>query len=103
MCGQGQHHHGHHGECGCHGGGHGEHHEGCECGGHHGQGCECGCHEGRYGDECGCHEGDIEIHFGRRFVTRAERIAGLEAYLKDLQAEAKGVEERIAEMQAVGA
>jgi len=36
-------------------------------------------------------------------VTRAERIAQLEAYLKDLEAEAKGVEQRLAEMKAASA
>ena len=34
----------------------------------------------------------------RRFPTREETIAQLEEYLKNLQAEAKGVEERIAEL-----
>ena len=99
MCGHGKHHqgdHGHHGECDCHGGSHGEHHEEC--------GCDCNCHAEQE-CECGCHEGSesTEIHFERRFATRAERIAQLEAYLKDLQTEAKAVEERIAEMTAVGA
>ena len=111
MCGQGR---GHHGECDCHGGRHEEHHEeqGCDCGSHaklegqcdcHGGGC--GEHQGRRESECGCHEGSesTEIHFERRFATRAERIAQLEAYLKDLQTEAQAVEERIAEMKAVGA
>jgi len=36
----------------------------------------------------------------RQFFTREERIASLEGYLKQLQAEAKGVEERIAALQA---
>jgi len=40
--------------------------------------------------------------FGRRFPTREERIAWLEEYLKELQAEVKAVEERIAEMKAAG-
>ena len=111
MCGQGKHHHG---ECDCHGGRHGEHHEenGCDCHRHAEHECNCGCHEGecdkhqdRRESECGCHEGSesMETHFERRFVTRAERIAQMEAYLKDLQTEAKAVEERIAEMKAVGA
>lgn len=93
MCGQGR---GHHGECDCHGGSHGEHHEehGCNCNCHAGHECECGCHEGSE---------STEIHFERRFETRAERIAQMEAYLKDLQTEAKAVEERIAEIKAVGA
>jgi hypothetical protein len=42
------------------------------------------------------------MRFGRRFPTRDERIARLEEYLKDLQAEAKAVEEHIAELKAVG-
>jgi len=35
----------------------------------------------------------------RRFFTKEEVIAQLEEYLKRLQAEAKGVEERIAELK----
>ncbi len=35
----------------------------------------------------------------RRFLTREEVIAQLEEYLKNLQAEARGVEERIAELR----
>ena len=35
----------------------------------------------------------------RRFPTREETIGRLEEYLKQLQAEAKGVEERIAELK----
>ncbi len=104
MCGQDQRHQGHHGECACHESRHEEHHEGCECSCHQEPECECGCHEGRHACECGCHEDNgSEIRFERRFVSRAERIAHLEAYLTDLQAEAKGVEERIAEMNAVSA
>ena len=102
MCGHDKHHHG---ECGCHEGRHGGHHEGSDCECHKEPECEHGCHEGRHERGCGCHEGSESagIHFERRFVTRAERIAQLEAYLKDLQTEAKAVEERIAEMKAVGA
>jgi hypothetical protein len=107
MCGHGRHHQGdlgHHGDCGCHEGRHGRHHEGCECGSHQEHACECGCHENRHECECDCHEGgSSEIHFRRQFTTRAERIAQLEQYLTDLQAEAKAVEERIAEMKAVSA
>lgn len=68
----------------------------CGCGHHHGQGQGhghghgCGC-----GDESGHHGG-----FGRRFLTREERISNLEEYLHALQAEAKAVEEHIAEMKA---
>jgi hypothetical protein len=42
------------------------------------------------------------MHFRRRFLTREERIARLEEYLKALQAEVKAVEEAIAEMKAAG-
>ena len=35
----------------------------------------------------------------RRFISRDEIISRLEEYLKNLQAEAKGVEERIAELK----
>ncbi len=95
-------------DCGCehHGIHHGEQHEDraeghgrdCGCGGHGGHGmhkawhyhggCSCGCHN---------HEG---IGFRRRFIPREEIIARLEEYLKQLHAEAKGVEERIAELKA---
>lgn len=40
--------------------------------------------------------------FRRRFSTREERIARLEEYLEGLRAEAKAVEERIAEIKAAG-
>lgn len=65
---------------------------------------ECGCgHEARHTPHSGGHH-----HQGcccatgyphRRFPTREEIIARLEEYLKQLQAEVKGVEERIAELQ----
>ena len=35
----------------------------------------------------------------RRFWNREERVAWLERYLQDLQAEAKAVEERLAALQ----
>lgn len=38
--------------------------------------------------------------FQRRFPSREERIAWLEEYLKELQAEVEAVQERIAEMKA---
>jgi hypothetical protein len=68
----------------------------CGCGhqGHgHGQGWGCRCEE-----ESGHHGGPGP--FGRRFLTREERIAGLEEYLQALRAETKAVEEHIAEMKA---
>ena len=94
-CGCGQHgkyhgeqykerHEGNNGDCGC--GGH-EHH-GVDREWHHQVGCSCGCHQ---------HHGGIG--FQRQFVSREEILSKLEEYLKQLQAEAKGVEERIAEMK----
>ena len=76
MCGQGEHYLSH--DCDC-GGGHPQH------------GCCCG-------------EGGRErrMDFQRRFRTREERIVWLEGYLAELQAEAKAVEERVAEMEAAG-
>jgi alkanesulfonate monooxygenase SsuD/methylene tetrahydromethanopterin reductase-like flavin-dependent oxidoreductase (luciferase family) len=68
--------------------------------------CEHGEHHGRHGFGCGReHFGPgmgfgQGMHFRRRFLTREERIARLEEYLKVLQAEVKGVEEAIAEMKA---
>lgn len=41
---------------------------------------------------------DPSIGFHRRFVSREEKVAQLEAYLADLRAEAKAVEERLAEL-----
>ena len=91
-------HHGHGGEC-CRGE-HGEHHRhgGWYLGGHGGQ--------RHHGGEC-CRGGEGRgwgpgAPFVRRFITREEQVAWLEEYLKQLQAEAKGVEERIAELRAGG-
>ena len=74
------------------------------------------CHTGEYG--CGHHshhvpEGAGHHRWGwgcccgpgygmRRFPTREEIIAQLVEYLKQLQAEIKGVEERIAEFKKTG-
>jgi len=44
---------------------------------------------------CCCTSG----HLPRRFIAREEVIAQLEEYLENLQAEAKGVEERITELK----
>lgn len=38
--------------------------------------------------------------FGRRYFSREERIAQLEEYLGELQAEVKAVQEQITEMKA---
>ena len=39
------------------------------------------------------------LKFRRRFATRDERIARLEAYLSELRSEAQAVEEQIAELR----
>jgi len=75
--------------CGCGGHEHHGHHEqGMGMGGHHQNACGCGCHE--YHGHMG---------FKRHFIPREERIARLEEYLNQLQAEAKGVEERLEELK----
>jgi hypothetical protein len=95
-------------DCGC--GGHGHHHGeqhverqesgggACGCGGHghQGQGMNSQWHHG--GATCGCHHHGA-MGFHRRFVSREEVVSRLEEYLKQLQAEANGVEERIAELK----
>ena len=83
---------------------------------HHG---DCGCqYHGHHGTrdywhhrwECGCEPHDIRqhnphhgccypVHGYRHFPTKEEVIAQLEEYLNNLQAEAKGVEEHIAELR----
>jgi hypothetical protein len=72
------------------------------CGGHHGWGsapsccCDCGGHP-QHG--CGC-GGGHPFRFHRWFSTREEEAAALGEYLKDLEAEAKGVRERLTEIMA---
>ncbi len=95
-------------DCGCHE--HGRHHgapfEGWwgghtgfrGCGGHGGHGMYGGWRHGGFG-ECGCQRHHSGSGFHRRFISREECIAGLEEYLKQLQAEAKGVEEFLAELK----
>ncbi len=110
-------HCGRHGDpCGCHhheerhGGG--EHHEGwCGGHGHHDRCCCRGGHEGCHGERwgrCGCHErcccrgrcGEGKHRrFERRFPSKTEEIAELEAYLAELKAEAQGVEERLGQLR----
>ncbi len=54
----------------------------CECG--EGSGCDCGC-----GDD----------GFQRRYLTKAEQTAELEAYLAELKLEVQAVEERLADLK----
>ncbi len=84
---------------------------GCCCCGHHGHHDPYGHHR-RWHEAHGCctfeHEPFEEGRciprkgFRRRFVSREERIAELEAYLADLKAEAKAVEEEIARLRSAG-
>ncbi len=66
----------------------------------HGACCCCCCCEGSHNLSCGC---GGERPFRRRYRSREERIAALEAYLADLQGEAKGVEEEIARLRTQSA
>ncbi len=96
------HHHGHHGH---------HHHGHCRCHSGHGN-CHCGCQQNQCrcgeggGDRCGCSGGSGcrcgggQGSFRRHFTSKAERIEGLERYLKELKAEAEAVKERIAELKA---
>jgi hypothetical protein len=117
-CGCGRHHgHGEETEHNCGHGEHESHHSRREEGGmHHEGGCGCSCHQegGRHhggGQDfnCGCHQnkGIYAGHgFGRfgqrRFISKEEIVARLEEYLKQLQAEVKGVEERLVELKKEG-
>lgn len=102
MCG------GHHGRQGgsqcCCGGppGHGcgcGHTSGCRCEGHHGWGGgqQCCCGSGGH-SQASCGE-EHPFGFRRWFSTAEDEAAKLEQYLKDLEAEAKGVRERLAELK----
>ena len=60
----------------------------------------CGHHEGQaHRDRCAHASCGCGGHFQRHFATCEERIAKLEQYLLELQAEAKAVEERLAELK----
>jgi len=59
-------------------------------------GCECSCDsECDASCECSCHGG----HFERRYQTKAEKIAELEAYLRQLNLEVQAVEEHLADLR----
>ncbi len=60
-----------------------------------------GTHDGR----CRCRAigyPQAPFRFWRRYPTREERIAWLEAYAQDLRSETRVVEERIADLKAAG-
>ena len=54
--------------------------------------CEAGC-------DCGCECCGGEGRFQRRYLTKAEQAAELEAYLADLKLEVQAVEERLADLK----
>lgn len=70
---------------------HGSHHENNDCCGSGHQGGH-----GHHGGECGCSCGG---GYRRRFMTRAERIAGLEEYQAELTKELEAVAETIQELK----
>jgi hypothetical protein len=67
----------------------------CDC--EPGCGCDCGCESccGK-GSECCC---GGEGHFQRRYLTKAEQAAELEAYLAELKLEVQAVEEKLADLK----
>jgi len=62
----------------------------CDC--QSDQECSCGCDNGC---KCSCHTGRFE----RRYQTKAEQIAELEAYLDELKTEVQAVEEHLADLR----
>lgn len=63
--------------------------------------CEMQAHHSHGG--CCCQPGGFRgrpVH--GHFPSREERVARLEEYLKDVQAEAKAVEERLTEIRSAG-
>ncbi len=90
--------------------GHERHSACCCCREHsHGHEHDCCCerheHQGHHDhhrpEERHPHENRREGHrFHRRFSTREERLAEMESYLRDLQAEIKAVEEHIADLKS---
>jgi len=62
----------------------------CDC--QSDQECSCGCDNSC---KCSCHTGRFE----RRYQTKAEQIAELEAYLDELKTEVLAVEEHLADLR----
>ena len=62
----------------------------CDC--QSDQECSCGCDNSC---KCSCHTGRFE----RRYQTKAEQIAELEAYLEELKTEVQAVEEHLADLR----
>jgi len=66
----------------------------CEC--QSDEGCSCGCDESC---DCGCGCAGHAGHFQRRYQTKAEQVAELEAYLIELKTEVQAVEEHLADLR----
>ena len=69
----------------------------CDSGHGHGHGSECGCGCDCCDEDCTC-----SCHgngFQRRYQTKAEQTAELEAYLAELKAEVQAVEEHLADLR----
>ena len=62
------------------------------------EGNECTCGQDSGGCSCGCDccQGQ---GFQRRYQTKAEQVAELEAYLGELKTEVQAVEERLADLR----
>lgn len=61
----------------------------CHCG------CGCGTHHRGEGHEKGHHHG-----YGRRFLTKAEKVEKLKKYAEELRKELTAVEEHIKELKS---
>lgn len=61
--------------------------------------CECQQGECDCGGECSCSCGGEGLSFQRRYLTKAEQVAELEAYLAELRLEVQAVEERLADLK----
>ena len=67
--------------------------EQCDC---KNDACDCGC---ACSSDCSCDCCKDGHHFPRHYQTKAEQIAGLEAYLAELRLEVQAVEERLADLK----
>jgi hypothetical protein len=59
----------------------------------------CDCKHGDCDCNCGCECCGGDDRFPRRYLTKAEQAAELEAYLTDLKLEVQAVEERLADIK----
>jgi len=61
---------------------------------------ECGCEEMHHTEDCGCGESHHgHKRFGRKFLTKEEKIQRLESYAEDLKKELSAVQERMKELK----